>query len=173
MSSRFDGLEVQQHQARFSGTIELGDSLDIDAEVTAVIALRVVGGAVNVNSKGDLVRTNKLKVDRFSILQPGQLLDEAVKVLGAPPGDDPLPFDDPVELNEPVIPMGQELLGGEESVVLPAIQVEPEDRVVRSPQPDPEPEEDEEPQQLGAGNRIPVGGARANDPKLRAFLDGP
>lgn len=158
MSSRFDGLEVQQHQARFSGTIELDDSLDIDAEVTAVIALRVVGGAVNVNSKGDLVRTNKLKVDRFSILQPGQLLDEAVKVLGAPPGDDPLPFDDPVELDDLVItPPGE------------PVEVQPAKAEVI----DEDDEEDEEPQQLGAGNRIPVGGARANDPKLRAFLDGP
>lgn len=139
---RFDGLEVDQHQARFSGTVELdptdADNMSMDTQFMAVVVCTVGGASIADNTKGEIVRTNKFKLDQFAVVRDGELRDKLHEALpnlagGAPEPTDPQMFEPKADAN------GEAL-------------------VVAEPDPEPEPEvvddDDEEIFSPGADNRV-------------------
>lgn len=110
---RFDGLEVDQHQARFSGTVELdptdADRMSIDTQFMAVVVCTVGGATVADNAKGELIRTNKFKLDHFAVVRDGQMQEALYKALPltGPVEESPQQTIDDVladENGEPVVP---------------------------------------------------------------------
>jgi hypothetical protein len=154
---RFDGVEIDKHQARFSGTIELtaseADRLGLDAEAIAVVTFTVNGASVLANSAGDLVRTNKFKVRDFAVVNDPDLRKQLLGLLPVPGSDDPeLPFEPPQVLDE----------------APPHIDTETGEITV------PDYIDDVAPDYVSPdrGERVAVGGARSHDTTLRKFLDG-
>ncbi len=108
---RFDGLEVDRHQARFSGTVELdptdADRMSVDAEFMAVLVCTVGGASVDGNSKGELIRTNKFKLSHFAVVRDpalqGELYEKLAALTGLPGDEDPGMFTPNVDGNGEVI----------------------------------------------------------------------
>lgn len=94
---RFDGLEVDQHQARFAGTVELdptdADNMSMDTTFMAVVVCTVSGATVTDNAKGEIVRTNKFKLDQFAVVRDGELMEKLHKALPNLAGPAPTPTD--------------------------------------------------------------------------------
>ncbi len=92
---RFDGLEVDLHQARFSGTVELdptdADRMSMDTTFVAVVVCTVGGANITDNAKGEVVRTNKFKLDRFAVVRTSELQDSLYDALPALSGEAPDP----------------------------------------------------------------------------------
>lgn len=101
---RFDGLEVDQHQARFSGTVELdptdADRMSIDTQFMAVVVCTIGGATVADNAKGELIRTNKFKLDGFAVVRDGDMQEALYKALPALVGGTPEPPTDPQLFDE-------------------------------------------------------------------------
>lgn len=85
MSSRFDGLEVDQHQARFAGTFDI-DSTDehrmsLDAEIMFIAVARVGGATITETQSGDVRRTNKLDVRQVAVVRDKETQDQLYETL--------------------------------------------------------------------------------------------
>jgi hypothetical protein len=179
---RFDGLEVDQHQARFSGTVELdptdADRMSIDTQFMAVVVCTVGGATVADNAKGELIRTNKFKLDHFAVVRDGQMQEALYKAL---------PLVGPVE-EDPQLSIETALADENGEAVDPSTPPTGRDELtgaLTDEEPEPEPEEeidpDEEiftpgvsrpvasqPQPVGAPG--PANAPRQYDPALSAFL---
>ena len=114
-TDRFDGLEVDRQQARLSGTVDIDPSdverMSIDSEVLVVAVCRVGGAALDENQAGDLVRTNKLKIQRFALVRDAGLLEQLYDALPQLDGGglqipfhDPDPYAAPADANGEVNP---------------------------------------------------------------------
>lgn len=97
---RFDGLEVDRHQARFSGTIDIDPSdvgrMSIDTEFVAVVVFRAGGATLVDNKQGELVRTNKLNVRQFAVVRDADMQADLFEKLPALEGITPV--DPPAQL---------------------------------------------------------------------------
>ncbi len=159
---RFDGLEVDIHQARFAGTVELdptdADNMSMDTTFVAVLVCTVGGAAFADNAKGEVVRTNKFKVDHFAVVRDGELqndlYDKLPALVGAPAVEpDPQMFAPKADDN------------GE------AIAVEAEDDLLKHVD-----EDDDDNEIFSPGQSRPTssngatGRSYAHDPALEAFL---
>lgn len=84
MQGRFDGLEIDSHQARFTGTFDLDEGdiagLELDRVAFFVVAVRVEGATLKTTSEADVKRINVLKVQDARIARD-QLRTEAVNWL--------------------------------------------------------------------------------------------
>lgn len=185
---RFDGLEVDQHQARFSGTVELdptdADRMSIDTQFMAVVVCTVGGATVADNAKGELIRTNKFKLDGFAVVRDGDMQEALYKALPALVGAEPEPPTDP-QLFDDDAPKAD--ANGEAIVAVKPVAAE------AAVQAEPEPEEEEEIDEEdvyspGSDNRVmshagsvsdsdlkpgrpaPATTPRQYDPALSAFL---
>lgn len=164
---RFDGLEVDKHQARFAGTVELdptdADNMSMDTQFMAVVVCTVGGATITDTAKGDVVRTNKFKLDHFAVVRDGVLQNELYEKLPALVGV----FEEPdPSLFVPDVDSNGEILSGDVS--------------------DPEPEVIEDDEEVfspggpvvrevvaaGVPSGVPAPGAqpRQYDPALQEFL---
>lgn len=93
-TDRFDGLEVDRQQAKFAGTVDIDptdvERMSIDSEVMALVVCRVGGASVDENAAGDLVRTNKFKIQGFALIRDSDLQKELSEKVGLH-GEEPEP----------------------------------------------------------------------------------
>lgn len=163
--SRFDGLEVDQYLARFTGTFELEphevEYLSADSTIVAIVVARVDGAQFRVDKKsGEVKRVNTLDVQGFAVVDDPQLRETLFQHLAALQVD--AVFTPPPEREQE---MRVAIDEAERQDDAEATYVKPQPPVAVVP------ESDEEVFSPGQESRIAVGGAVKNDPVLRRFID--
>lgn len=101
---RFDGIQIDMHKGRFSGTFDLeadeADASALNQVLVHVVVSRVVGANPKVTSKGDIERTNVYHVAEMRVVLDAELRDAIVERLGMYSADlSPVP----VTVPEPVV----------------------------------------------------------------------
>lgn len=95
MQGRFDGLEIDSYQGRFTGTFDLDqediNALELDRVAFFVVAVRVEGATLKTTTEADVKRTNILKVQDARVARD-QLRLDAVQWLAGKNGQGTLEF---------------------------------------------------------------------------------
>jgi hypothetical protein len=91
----FDGMDVDSHQARFTGTFDLDEedtsSVGLDRVAFFVVAVRVEGAVFRTTDDAEVKRINVLKV-QDARLASGDMRDEAVQWLAGKAGQSVMDF---------------------------------------------------------------------------------
>lgn len=172
----FDGHRVEETLARLAGTFAVdpndADLLIADRTVVAIVVARVTGETSKIMRRTGVVRrTNVLDVHQFAVVREPELQQLLIEHMPQLEGEHVTP---PEAWDHTPAPEPEESEWMPPAVSLPV--QEPEQPLFKSAPPAESVVGDDDDEVFApsgtGGQRVPVGGARRNDPALARFLNG-